>query len=189
MKILKIKKKILGLTQNDMMADRLWAPEYGLMRATRTCLAEGKRLLSLLPGGGREEPRTKPGWANLQSILWKAKQHEATDAFLDKNFILQHERWVQPEWALQSQVSLFALDCDCVVFTVTEDGDVYSSEKGPFMYITQYRLATHILTMDMETFNILAQGLQQREVRLVIVANTGRCGSTLLAQMFESVAG
>ena len=60
--------------------------------------------------------------------------------------------------------------------------------------------------MDMETFNILAQGLQQREVgllvtllntlldhsvqvRLVIVANTGRCGSTLLAQMFESVPG
>ena len=38
---------------------------------------------------------------------------------------------------LQSQVSLFALDGDCVVFTVTEDGDVYSSEKGPFMYITQ----------------------------------------------------
>merc|ERR1712020_641959 len=43
--------------------------------------------------------------------------------------------------------------------------------------------------MYMEIFNILAQSLEHNEVNLVIVANTGRSGSTLLAQMFESIKG
>ena len=43
--------------------------------------------------------------------------------------------------------------------------------------------------MRMETLNILAQSLAPDDVNLVIVANTGRSGSTLLAQMFESVKG
>ena len=51
------------------------------------------------------------------------------------------------------------------------------------------RLATHLVTMSMETFNILAQSLAPDDVNLVIVANTGRSGSTLLAQMFESIKG
>ena len=43
--------------------------------------------------------------------------------------------------------------------------------------------------MRMETLNILAQSLAPDDVNLVIVANTGRSGSTLLAQMFESIKG
>ena len=41
----------------------------------------------------------------------------------------------------------------------------------------------------METFNILAQSLPHPDCNIVILANTGRSGSTLLAQMFESVPG
>ena len=51
--------------------------------------------------------------------------------------------------------------------------DVYSSDEGPFLYITQFRLATHLVIMSMDTFNILAQSLPQSEAKLIIVANTG----------------
>ena len=85
--------------------------------------------------------------------------------------------------------------------------DVYSSDEAPFLYITQFRLATHLIVsvnkflmkrsfllfyiqiMSMETFNILAQSLPHPDCNIVILANTGRSGSTLLAQMFESVPG
>ena len=51
--------------------------------------------------------------------------------------------------------------------------DVYSSDEGPFLYITQFRLATRLVIMSMDTFNILAQSLPQSEAKLIIVANTG----------------
>ena len=43
--------------------------------------------------------------------------------------------------------------------------------------------------MEMETFNILAQSLPHKDLSLIILANTGRSGSTLLAQIFESIEG
>ena len=67
--------------------------------------------------------------------------------------------------------------------------NVYSSQEGPFLYISQFRLATHLVLMEMETFNILAQSLHHKDINLVLLANTGRSGSTLLAQIFESVEG
>ena len=98
-------------------------------------------------------------------------------------------------------------DGSSVSFTMTSsDLDVYSSDQGPFMYITQFKLATHLITMDVDTFKELAETLPEKDVKVlycllaqrfplkypcqvIIVANTGRCGSTLLAQMFEEVKG
>ena len=79
---------------------------------------------------------------------------------------------------LQEHISLYMVS-SCgryVVFTVTEPSrDVYCSDEAPFLYITQFRLvplciiitmhfhlpvfrlASHLVLMDMETFNILAQ--------------------------------
>ena len=47
-----------------------------------------------------KENRTK-GLVSLQKIVWKAKPYEALDATLNKNFILKHEKFVQPEFVLQ----------------------------------------------------------------------------------------
>ena len=112
------------------------------------------------------------------------------------------------DYDFQETVSLFGVSKDgsYVSFIMTRsDMDVYSSDEGPFMYITQFKLATHIITMDMETFRELADNLpEKRDVKvliiltlciynsstqIIVVANTGRCGSTLLAQMFEAVKG
>ena len=100
---------------------------------------------------------------------------------------------MRKKFGFQESVSLFGVSKDgsYVSFTMTSsDMDVYSSEEGPFMYITQFKLATHLITMDIETFRELADNLpEKKDVKIIVVANTGRCGSTLLAQMFEAVKG
>ena len=45
--------------------------------------------------------RLGPGKVSLQKIVWKAKPYEALDATIEKNFILKHEKFVQPEYVLQ----------------------------------------------------------------------------------------
>ena len=37
----------------------------------------------------------------LQRILWKSKPYEALDATIEKNFILKHEQFVEPQFVLQ----------------------------------------------------------------------------------------
>lgn len=63
-------------------------------------------LARLFTGDNNEETNkspidTKPGQGNLLKIFWRAKPHEAVDATPEKNFILKHEKWVDPEFILQ----------------------------------------------------------------------------------------
>ena len=44
--------------------------------------------------------------------------------------------------------------------------DVYNSDHGPFLYITQYKLATHLVTMDIETFTQLADALPTQDIKV-----------------------
>jgi len=170
--------------------------EYSLMSVVLKCSdmigAVSDAIFKLVKKERRLIESYRHGYVSLQKIIWKAKPYEALDATINKNFILKHEKFVDAEYVLKSNVSLFSIgeDGDFVIFTETESTrDVYSSDEGPFLYITQFRLATHLVIMSMDTFNILAQSLPQSEAKLIIVANTGRSGSTLLAQMFESIKG
>jgi len=175
--------------------------EYALLRSVLKCCNAAESFISSLVrsfnGSDKNDllhtsSKTKHGLANLQKIFWRAKPHEAVDANPERNFILKHSEWVEPDFVLKENVSLFGVSQDgsSVSFTMTSsDLDVYSSDQGPFMYITQFKLATHLITMDVDTFKELAETLPEKDVKVIIVANTGRCGSTLLAQMFEEVKG
>ena len=44
---------------------------------------------------------TRPGFGNLQRIYWRAKPHEAVDAYPETNFVLRHEEWVPSSWVLK----------------------------------------------------------------------------------------
>jgi len=167
--------------------------EYFLLRTYLSTQSASSSLFSHLTCSRPKQTKgTQPGLGNLQRIHWRAKPHEALDAEPANNFVLSHQEWVQPGWVLKDNVSLFGISGDgaTVTFTVTEPKvDVYSSDHGPFMYITQYKLATHLVTMDITTFTQLADSIAHQDVKVILVANTGRCGSTLLAQMFEAVEG
>ena len=63
----------------------------------KRCLTKKKETLShhqIISG-------TRAGLGNLQRIYWRAKPHEAVDAYPETNFVLGHEQWVPKEWVLK----------------------------------------------------------------------------------------
>ena len=55
------------------------------------------------------------------------------------------------------------------------------------MYINQYNLCSELIRMPNESFLRLADELGDPMGKIVILSNTGRCGSTLLTQLFEQL--
>eukprot|EP00088_Acartia_fossae_P003090 TRINITY_DN11281_c0_g1_i9.p1 TRINITY_DN11281_c0_g1~~TRINITY_DN11281_c0_g1_i9.p1 ORF type:complete len:428 (-),score=43.81 TRINITY_DN11281_c0_g1_i9:138-1421(-) len=128
----------------------------------------------------------------VDKILWRAKLHEALDADVEKNFMLKFESYQDLNYLLKENVSLysFSKSGEEVSFVQVEEGeDVYSSKHGPFLYISQYNLATHIITLKTDVLLKFVESLEVPDTKIIFVANTGRCGSTLLAQMFENLSG
>ena len=65
---------------------------------------------------------TRAGLGNLQRIYWRAKPHEAVDAYPETNFVLGHEQWVPKEWVLKVFLSFFFLPK--VIFNSFENFDL-----------------------------------------------------------------
>ena len=49
--------------------------------------------------------------------------------------------------------------------------------------------STHVIKMSIECFHSLADEIGEHSVPVVLLSNTGRCGSTMMSQVFESVEG
>ena len=84
-----------------------------------------------------------------------------------------------------------AIDKRFAVFAVCErDVNVYSHTVGPFFYINQFNHCTHLIRVPLESFIRLAAqvGDPSPKVKFVLLSNTGRCGSTLLTQLFEQLS-
>ena len=120
----------------------------------------------------------------------KRKKIELEGARL-ANFILRHESFCHPEIVLGDSVTLMAIDDESVIFAVCEDTQVHSHQVGPFFYINQFRHCTKIIRIPIRHFITLMQSERVREdvrdLQLVLLSNTGRCGSTLLTQLFEDL--
>ena len=52
---------------------------------------------------------------------------------------------------------------------------MYNSDHGPFLYITQYKLATHLVTMDIETFSQLAESLPTQDIKVCVLRKIKFC--------------
>ena len=67
--------------------------------------------------------------------------------------------------------------------------NIYSSDENPFLYLAQYTRGINIIKMSVHTFHILADSIGDPKVSVISLSNTGRCGSTMLCQVFEKVPG
>ena len=65
----------------------------------------------------------------------------------------------------------------------------YASRHDPFLYNVQYKRCTELIIVPIKFFLRLADFVKDPEPKLVLLSNMGRCGSTLLTQMFEAVPG
>ena len=106
-----------------------------------------------------------------------------------ESFFFRHVRYTHPEAVLAPNVTLLNVDAKYAVFAVVQgpNKDVLKHTTGPFMYINQFNLCSELIRMPIESFLKLSDQIGDPKAKLVILSNTGRCGSTLLTQLFEDL--
>lgn len=83
--------------------------------------------------------------------------------------------------------SLYCFDPEAKAAVVVELRDTEAAERAPFYYQGQREQAMALVPMPMETFVGLAQEIPQPARSLIWVHSVGRCGSTLVSKVLESV--
>ena len=102
------------------------------------------------------------------------------------DFLMTHKEFVDPEYVLQDHVSLYYININEAVFVETEEGvDVTLSKYGGFVRFAQFHLARKLIVMPMAVFHQLGEKVGQTKAKLIFLCNSGRCGSTLVTQVFE----
>lgn len=106
-----------------------------------------------------------------------------------KDFLLLHDEFLDPEYVIENDnVSLFFLDPekDLAVFGQCKPGKMlWKGELNPFITLSCYDHSKRLITMPMSVFHQLCAKLPDPQGKLIFMGNTGRCGSTLLVQLFE----
>ena len=103
----------------------------------------------------------------------------------------RHERYCHPDIVLKDpSATLLSVDEDHAIFVDCGDVDVHDHIKtGPFFYINQFNHCKRIIQIPIPQFMKLmednAEASPTSDVNLILLSNTGRCGSTLLTQLFE----
>ena len=122
-------------------------------------------------------------------ILWKRKHFEM-DETSPLDFLCFFNSRVKQESVLRPNVSLYALTNKEAIFVETADNiNVYSSKVHTFFFVAQFLHAKNVIKMSIKDFVSLAETIGDPTVPVIWISNTGRCGGTLLCQMFESVPG
>ena len=135
-------------------------------------------------------PKTAPSYENsatIHRVIWKRKWMEVAEC-IPGNFLTWPVTNVHPKYTLKPTVSLYCITKDIAVFVETsKDVDIYRSDLNPFLYISQFKYCVQVITMPMSAFNRLATETGDPSCQVILLSNTGRCGSTIVGQMFESV--
>ena len=136
------------------------------------------------------DKRKSPGYtAKHGRILWKRKHFEMKFAS-SFDFMCFFISRVKPEYVLRQNVSLYALTNKEAIFVETaKDVDIHSSKVHPFFFVAQFRYARNVIKMSISDFVSLAEKIGDPAVPVILISNTGRCGGTMLCQMFESLPG
>ena len=125
--------------------------------------------------------------AKLGRIMWRQKL--SNFAFADPfDFICLFRTSVKPEYVLQPNVSLYSITVKEAIFVETPtDVNIYSSDVHPFFVHAQFLYATKVIKMSMKDFVSLAEKIGDPRASVIWMSNTGRCGGTMLCQIFETV--
>ena len=134
--------------------------------------------------------KTAPSYENsatIHRVLWKRKWIEAA-VCAPGNFLTRPITNVHPKYILKPTVTLYAITKDIAVFVETpKNVNIYRSDLNPFLYISQFKYCVQVITMPISSFNRLAREIGDPSCQVILLSNTGRCGSTIVGQMFESV--
>ncbi|ELT99483.1 hypothetical protein CAPTEDRAFT_196175 [Capitella teleta] len=106
-----------------------------------------------------------------------------------KDFLFLHDDILDADYVIQNDsVSLFFLDPENDVAVFAEgrpDQMLWRGEMNPFITLACYDHAQRLIVIPMPVFHKICSRLPDPDGKLVFLGNTGRCGSTLLVQLFE----
>ena len=106
------------------------------------------------------------------------------------DFLCLFSSRVQPEYVLRPNISLYCVTTNEAIFVETPlNVNIYSSDENPFLYLAQYNRGRNVIKMAIHTFHTLADKIGDPPVPVIWLSNIGRCGSTMLCQVFERVPG
>ena len=106
------------------------------------------------------------------------------------DFLCAFRQRVKPEYALKPNISLYAVTKGEAIFVETpQNMNIFHSDTHPFAFVSQFLNATKVIKMSIEDFVNLAGKLGDPTLLVVWISNTGRCGGTMLSQLFETVSG
>ena len=122
-------------------------------------------------------------------VLWRRKWYEFTSSS-ERDYLCLYTSLVSPEYVLKPNVSLYSVNKQEAIFIETDEHiNIYSSDVNPFLCFAQFEHSKYVMRMPTYSFHSLAQKIVTPDIPVVWVSQTGRCGSTLLCQILESIPG
>ena len=127
--------------------------------------------------------------ATIHRILWKRKWIEVAEC-TPGDFLTWPISNIHPKYILNRNVSLYAITKDVAVFVETPECiDIHRSDVHPFLYMAQFVQCKRVITIPIQFFHRLAGEIGDPSCQVILLSNTGRCGSTIVGQIIESVPG
>ena len=124
--------------------------------------------------------------AHVLDIWWRYKLSLLVLPNSIFDFITVHNRFDHPAIVLKDNVTIYAISSSHVIFVETDIGvDAANSKFSSFMKVAQFVHAKRVIIVPIRVFHQVADQLGDPQGKLVFVGNTGRCGSTLLCQIYE----
>ncbi|KAK3741520.1 hypothetical protein RRG08_018137 [Elysia crispata] len=106
------------------------------------------------------------------------------------DFTTFHDRFTHPRDLLSQRLTLYCVTATHAHMVETpETVDVYSSRTSPFMKRAQFQHAVKVMVVPLRHFYRLSATLGDPATNVAWITNSGRCGSTLLIQMLETIPG
>jgi hypothetical protein len=127
--------------------------------------------------------------ARVLHILDKVAPLEYFPA-VPQNFVVRPGESVPASLVLESpDVSLYCLDDENRQALFLETTPGVDLTAAPFFYLAQYNNAQRLIALPYETLHRLADDLPDTAPDLILIYSVGRCGSTLISQALNAVAG
>jgi hypothetical protein len=126
--------------------------------------------------------------AHILDIIWKNKLN-TVESVKFNNFMVKHNSYADPvkTVAQDDNVSLISICQDFALFAYFHQGlSIYDTKHGPFLYNVQYENVIKIITVPLKFIPELSKHVKDVPSNIILLSNTGRCGSTILTKMLET---
>lgn len=123
--------------------------------------------------------------AHRMKILWRGRMFPLMPP-TNRTFLLVHKSYQHPRCIRDDDnISLMFIDEKRMLFCVSRQ-NVYDSQLGPFVFSSQYENVEEVISVPIKFLHRLGDFLGEPKANIILLSNTGRCGSTILTQMMEA---